>query len=216
MHFSAGTEQLKNGLLVTVPPALIVRAKSHFHTLPAIGVDLIIGLNGYIWISKAAKRETRLDGEEVGFGEESGEGVYSGENEVSAGLVLGTRLQIRGAGPGAGASPPRLFRARVAGSLRRAGPLFPGEQVIDLLVLPDRVLQDISPSTRRSLTRVALLVSLLARHGVPLTADLISDAHDVAVRLVGDSREGLAQLAASDSGFGLEVLQTLAMGRGVQ
>lgn len=74
--------QLKNGLLVTVPPSLIVRAKSHFHTLPAIGVDLIIGLNGYIWISKTVKKETRLDGEEVGFGEESGEGVYSGENEV--------------------------------------------------------------------------------------------------------------------------------------
>mgnify|MGYP002717658528 FL=1 len=74
--------QLKNGLLVTVPPSLIVRAKSHFHTLPTIGVDLIIGLNGYIWISKTVKKETRLDGEEVGFGEESGEGVYSGENEV--------------------------------------------------------------------------------------------------------------------------------------
>ena len=70
---------------MTVPPSLIVRAKSHFHTLPAIGVDLIIGLNGYIWISKTVKKETRLDGEEVGFGEESGEGVYSGENEVRGG-----------------------------------------------------------------------------------------------------------------------------------
>ncbi|GAA5879695.1 hypothetical protein JCM3774_002410 [Rhodotorula dairenensis] len=157
--------KLKNGLLVTVPPALIVRAKSHFHTLPAIGVDLIIGLNGYIWISKSVKKETRLDGEEVGFGEESGEGVYSGENE------------------------------------------------------------DISPSTRRSLTRIALVVSLLARHCVPLTVDLISDAHDVAVRLVGDSREGLAKLAARDDteqagggggGVGVEVLQALAMGRGVE
>lgn len=75
--------QLKNGQLVCVPPALIVRAKSHFHTLPAyIGVDLIVGLNGYIWVSKTIKRETRADGEEVGFGEESGEAVYSSQNEV--------------------------------------------------------------------------------------------------------------------------------------
>jgi exosome complex component RRP4 len=47
------------------------------------GVDLIIGLNGYIWVSKTVKKELRRDGEEAGFGEESGEGVYSGENEVS-------------------------------------------------------------------------------------------------------------------------------------
>jgi len=71
---------------VTVPPALIVRAKSHFHSLP-YGVDLIIGLNGYIWISKTLKKEMRRDGEEAGFGEESGEGVYSGENEVSFHLL---------------------------------------------------------------------------------------------------------------------------------
>ncbi|KWU41538.1 hypothetical protein RHOSPDRAFT_36909 [Rhodotorula sp. JG-1b] len=152
--------KLKNGLLVTVPPSLIVRAKSHFHTLPAIGVDLIIGLNGYIWISKTVKKETRLDGEEVGFGEESGEGVYSGENE------------------------------------------------------------DIPASTRRSLTRIALLISLLARHCIPLTLELISEAHDVAVRLVGEEREGLRRLASAAAGSeeggdtaGVEVLKALAMGR---
>ncbi|GAA5987558.1 hypothetical protein JCM10908_002007 [Rhodotorula pacifica] len=143
--------KLKNGLLVTVPPALIVRAKSHFHSLPSIGVDLIIGLNGYIWISKTIKKETRLDGEEVGFGEESGEGVYSGENE------------------------------------------------------------DISPSTRRSLTRIALLISLLARRCIPLTIELITEAHDVAVRLVGEEREGLRRLAREEEG--VEVLKALALGR---
>ena len=76
------SSQLKNGQLVTVPPALIVRLKSHFHSLP-FGVDLIVGLNGYIWVSKTVAKTLNADGEEVGFGEESGEGVYSGENEVS-------------------------------------------------------------------------------------------------------------------------------------
>lgn len=59
-----------------------MRLKSHFHTLP-FGVDLIIGLNGYIWVSKTVAKPLRPDGEEAGFGEESGEGVYSSENEVS-------------------------------------------------------------------------------------------------------------------------------------
>lgn len=58
-----------------------MRLKSHFHTLP-FGVDLIIGLNGYIWVSKTIAKPLKADGEEEGFGEESGEGVYSGVNEV--------------------------------------------------------------------------------------------------------------------------------------
>jgi exosome complex component RRP4 len=82
--------QLRNGLLAVVPPSLIVRLKSHFYSLPSIGVDLVIGLNGYIWISKTIKKVLKADGEEIGFGEESGEGVYSAENEVrfSVALVL--------------------------------------------------------------------------------------------------------------------------------
>lgn len=42
--------QLRNGRLVTVPSSLIVRLKSHFHSLP-FGVDLILGMNGLIWVS---------------------------------------------------------------------------------------------------------------------------------------------------------------------
>ncbi|KAF7360498.1 Exosome complex component rrp4 [Mycena venus] len=40
--------KLRNGQLVTIPPILVRRLKSHFITLPC-GVDLILGLNGYIW-----------------------------------------------------------------------------------------------------------------------------------------------------------------------
>lgn len=42
--------QLENGQFLTVPPALIKRAKQHFQTLPC-GVDVILGLNGYIWLT---------------------------------------------------------------------------------------------------------------------------------------------------------------------
>jgi exosome complex RNA-binding protein Rrp4 len=35
---------------VRVPPTLVKRTKQHFHSL-ACGVDVIFGVNGYIWIS---------------------------------------------------------------------------------------------------------------------------------------------------------------------
>ncbi|KAI9100449.1 hypothetical protein DFS34DRAFT_614634 [Phlyctochytrium arcticum] len=43
--------KLRNGSLVTVPSALVKRTKSHFCTLPC-GVEVILGLNGYIWVAK--------------------------------------------------------------------------------------------------------------------------------------------------------------------
>ncbi|GAA5983414.1 hypothetical protein JCM11641_007841 [Rhodosporidiobolus odoratus] len=143
--------KLKNGQLVSLPPSLISRQKSHFHTLPSLGVDLIIGLNGFVWVSKTVKRETRADGEEVGFGEESGEGVYSGVNE------------------------------------------------------------DIPPPTRRSITRVALLLTLLAKYCIPITAEVVQEAHEVALNLVGEGQEGLRKLARREAGE--EVMKGLAMGR---
>ncbi|KAH9987158.1 hypothetical protein BJV74DRAFT_506717 [Russula compacta] len=67
--------KLRNGQLVSVPPILIRRLKSHFCSLPS-GVDLILGLNGYIWISKHVKDNER-EGEE-GF---DAEAVYSNQND---------------------------------------------------------------------------------------------------------------------------------------
>jgi len=67
--------KLRNGQLVTIPPILVRRLKSHFITLPC-GVDLILGLNGYIWISKHVK-ENDQEGEE-GF---DAEAVYSDQND---------------------------------------------------------------------------------------------------------------------------------------
>jgi hypothetical protein len=68
--------KLRNGQLVTIPPVLVRRLKSHFITLPC-GVDLILGLNGYIWVSKHVK-ENEQEGEE-GF---DAEAVYSNQNDV--------------------------------------------------------------------------------------------------------------------------------------
>ncbi|CAO3704112.1 unnamed protein product [Rhizopus stolonifer] len=43
--------KLRNGTFICVPPVLVQRCKSQFHSLPC-GVDVILGLNGYIWIHK--------------------------------------------------------------------------------------------------------------------------------------------------------------------
>ncbi|KAH8104062.1 exosome complex exonuclease rrp4 [Cristinia sonorae] len=67
--------KLRNGQLVSIPPVLIRRLKSHFLSLPC-GVDLILGLNGYIWISKLTKANEQ-EGEE-GF---DAEAVYSSRND---------------------------------------------------------------------------------------------------------------------------------------
>jgi len=66
-----------------VSPVLIKRLKSHFFSLPC-GVDLILGLNGYIWVSKHVK-EFEQEGEE-GF---DAEAVYSNKNDVSEISILG-------------------------------------------------------------------------------------------------------------------------------
>jgi len=70
---------------VCVPPILIRRSKSHFVSLPC-NVDLILGLNGYIWVSKHIK-QNREPGEE-GLDAES---VYSNQNEA---IDAPTRMAI--------------------------------------------------------------------------------------------------------------------------
>jgi exosome complex component RRP4 len=79
---SSLTDQLRNGLLLSLPPRLIRRLKSHFYTLPPpcgpSGVDVILGLNGYVWVAAGVKQEHQEGGE--GF---DAEGVYSDKNDVS-------------------------------------------------------------------------------------------------------------------------------------
>ncbi|EPY54158.1 exosome subunit Rrp4 [Schizosaccharomyces cryophilus OY26] len=81
--------KLRNGVFLKVPSSLVVRSKSHIFNLPG-GVDLILSVNGYCWISKHSKNQessvsiTRLE-------EEASEAIYSNENdEVDA----YTRLNI--------------------------------------------------------------------------------------------------------------------------
>lgn len=94
--------KLRNGQLVIIPPHLIRRLKSHFHHLPPPcgprGVDVIIGLNGMIWVSQGSVTEQENDtkggpapgsvataatGTTANSDGLDAEGVYSNVNDVS-------------------------------------------------------------------------------------------------------------------------------------
>lgn len=54
--------KLLNGQLVVVKPALIPRLKQHFVELPELGLDVILGKNGHIWISAAHESDGNQNG----------------------------------------------------------------------------------------------------------------------------------------------------------
>lgn len=53
------------GVLIKVQSSLIKRSKNHFHNL-AVGVSIILGNNGYIWIEPTSNHNKDL----VGFEDE--------------------------------------------------------------------------------------------------------------------------------------------------
>lgn len=51
--------KLRNGMFLKIPSALIVKFKNHSHDLPG-DVSVILGVNGYIWLSKTTRSTTNL------------------------------------------------------------------------------------------------------------------------------------------------------------
>nr|AAM49834.1 GM02257p [Drosophila melanogaster] len=75
--------KLSQGILVKVFPALVKRRKMHFHNLPC-GASVILGNNGYIWISPTKGQEE--EGGEGGFAQNLNEHVPRADREVIARL----------------------------------------------------------------------------------------------------------------------------------
>ena len=101
--------KLKNGVLVTASPSLIQRLKSHFVHLKddeiSLNLDLIIGLNGYIWIAKHfpynqpsnssgpatnAEQQRGLAGSGVGMDIDA---TYSDQNDADLSIELRRQIQ---------------------------------------------------------------------------------------------------------------------------
>lgn len=56
--------KLVGGTLVTVSPSLMKRLKQHFHTFD-FGVEVIFGMNGYVWVCPAKKLDATQPEEET-------------------------------------------------------------------------------------------------------------------------------------------------------
>lgn len=84
---SAKYGKLEQGVLVAVPASLVRRCKQHFHTLEDLGVDMIIGVNGYVWLaptpSEAALERRRREAEDDSLDRDADRRANSG---VGAGI----------------------------------------------------------------------------------------------------------------------------------
>ncbi|KAG0636933.1 hypothetical protein HOY80DRAFT_975224 [Tuber brumale] len=78
--------KLRNGYFLKVKSGGIVRGKSHIVTLEAANgageVDVILGVNGYVWVSKKVTLQAPPGGESITrLEEEASEAIYSNVNE---------------------------------------------------------------------------------------------------------------------------------------
>ncbi|KAK9464700.1 hypothetical protein V1512DRAFT_272695 [Lipomyces arxii] len=78
--------KLRNGYFFTIPSSLVIRSKSHTFELPG-GVDLVLGVNGYVWLRKHTQQLGAQGVSLTRLAEEAGWEIYSDENEyISAGV----------------------------------------------------------------------------------------------------------------------------------
>ncbi|CAM9279056.1 unnamed protein product [Phaeothamnion confervicola] len=68
--------KLENGQLLVVPQVLVRRLRQHNVSLP-VGVDVILGTNGYIWITRSIPQEWKEQGRES-----EGDGMVTSESEA--------------------------------------------------------------------------------------------------------------------------------------
>ncbi|PWN36104.1 uncharacterized protein FA14DRAFT_160976 [Meira miltonrushii] len=85
--------KLRNGQLAIVNPCLIRRLKSHFVRLEELGLEIIIGLNGVLWISMLDTGKVNIT---TGTGRDI-EAIYSDANDIVSNSVrrrIGRMLEI--------------------------------------------------------------------------------------------------------------------------
>lgn len=134
--------KLRNGTLVEVPSTLVVRLKSHFHTL-ACGVDMILGMNGYIWVQAASTAKP----------EESSSMLEDERGEASASMAIYSSKN-----------------------------------------------DDISPSMRQAIDRVAACIKILAANSVTITDANVNEAcaASMEIREEGEDELPVDQLFRND------------------
>lgn len=89
---SAKYGKLRHGQLVVVPPALVKRQKQHFHTLEALGVQLIMGCNGLVWVAPLLGGGAGSGAQDADAGEEDAE--QTAAQAAAAPAVSKTQLEV--------------------------------------------------------------------------------------------------------------------------
>ena len=56
-----------------------------------------------------------------------------------------------------------------------------------------------------------MLLTLFSKYCIPISAELVVEAHDTALRIAGEGQLGLRKLSRTE--VGVEILRALAMGR---
>ena len=78
--------KLENGQVVRVPSSLMRRLKQHFCTLPC-GVDVILGLNGHIWLTASMEGLEAEPGSSSSSSSSAGDASAADQQDAEAGLV---------------------------------------------------------------------------------------------------------------------------------
>jgi exosome complex component RRP4 len=73
--------KLRNWVFVSILPMLSVRSKSHMCPVENV-VHVILGMNGYVWVSKNIKVNKGVTVSITRLEEEASEAIYSNKNEV--------------------------------------------------------------------------------------------------------------------------------------
>ncbi|KAL1816641.1 hypothetical protein ACET3Z_019215 [Daucus carota] len=76
LHLQARSQKygkLERGQLLTVPPYLVKRRKQHYHYLEQLGIDLILGCNGFIWVGEHIDTKDDMVEDQVAKSEQQNE-----------------------------------------------------------------------------------------------------------------------------------------------
>jgi exosome complex component RRP4 len=88
--------QLENGQLITTSAYLVKRQKQHFHHLEQYGVDMILGLNDYIWVGVHTDvKNLEGQGEEENGSEKSTKSIVKSSGDATDGKKDSTSLRVR-------------------------------------------------------------------------------------------------------------------------
>ncbi|KAE8891367.1 hypothetical protein PF005_g21316 [Phytophthora fragariae] len=76
--------KLENGQFVAVAAPLVKRMKQHMVTLPGLGVDVILGTNGYIWVARSMAALGGDDAEDAASSMETRVEVLTAKRQLHA------------------------------------------------------------------------------------------------------------------------------------